>query len=75
MAFEKDEADPFGMDQFLTGAKKTNALDSIGKSGQMAAAGGASRMDDLSREHGGRNVEFQEARPDDNSRSSKKSRR
>ncbi|GAB4821948.1 hypothetical protein N2152v2_008994 [Parachlorella kessleri] len=48
--FEKDpeEADPFGLDQFLSdvrAGKKRGALDNIGKSGGMRAAGGGSSYD------------------------------
>jgi len=41
-AADDDEADPFGLDQFLSEAKKANALDTIGEGvGVSAAAGGS----------------------------------
>uniref|UniRef100_A0A7N0UD20 Uncharacterized protein n=1 Tax=Kalanchoe fedtschenkoi TaxID=63787 RepID=A0A7N0UD20_KALFE len=46
--FEKDveEADPFGLDQFLTEVKKgKKAMDKIGSGGTMRASGGSSRDD------------------------------
>lgn len=45
---EKQEADPFGLDAFLSdvrGGKKKGALDDIGKGGGMRAAGGGSSYD------------------------------
>uniref|UniRef100_A0A7S0NQI2 SKI-interacting protein SKIP SNW domain-containing protein n=2 Tax=Calcidiscus leptoporus TaxID=127549 RepID=A0A7S0NQI2_9EUKA len=56
---EEDEADPFGLDQFLSEAKKGKALDAIGQGGAgMSAAAGGSMGDsgrsrvDFSREGG-----------------------
>ncbi|CAM8929080.1 unnamed protein product [Rhodiola kirilowii] len=46
--FEKDveEADPFGLDQFLTEVKKgKKAMDKVGSGGTMRASGGSSRDD------------------------------
>ena len=41
--FEQDEADPFGLDEFLSEAKRGKALDGIGEgSGGMGAAAGGS---------------------------------
>lgn len=43
--FEKEE-DPFGIDQFLTEAKRgKNALDSIGSKGSMAASAGSNKRE------------------------------
>lgn len=52
---QAEEADPFGLDQFLSEVKgggrdrggKGNALDAIGKRGGMSAAGGGASLDDL----------------------------
>ena len=65
--FEKDAADPFGLDQMLHDAKRGSALDRIGRSsghGYMtAAAGGASSADELAAGGSGRDrLAFQEAR-------------
>ena len=50
---DADEADPFGLDQFLSEAKRGKALDKIGEgSGMAAAAGGASGTGDSSRSIG-----------------------
>ena len=50
---DADEADPFGLDQFLSEAKRGKALDKIGEgSGMAAAAGGASGRGDSSRSIG-----------------------
>jgi SNW domain-containing protein 1 len=46
--FEKDEeeADPFGLDQFLTEVKKgKKAMDKVGSGGTMRASGGSSTRD------------------------------
>ncbi|KAK6925085.1 SKI-interacting protein SKIP, SNW domain [Dillenia turbinata] len=43
---EAEEADPFGLDQFLTEVKKgKKAMDKVGSSGTMRASGGASTRD------------------------------
>lgn len=66
--FEKDAADPFGLDQMLHDAKRGSALDRIGRTsghGYMtAAAGGASSSAELAAGGGsGRDrLAFQEAR-------------
>ncbi|KAG2430720.1 hypothetical protein HYH02_013562 [Chlamydomonas schloesseri] len=53
---QAEEADPFGLDQFLSevkgggrdrGGGKGNALDAIGRRGGMSAAGGGASLDDL----------------------------
>ena len=50
---DADEADPFGLDQFLSEAKRGKALDKIGEgSGMAAAAGGASGTGDSNRSIG-----------------------
>jgi SNW domain-containing protein 1 len=38
--FEKEEADPFGLEKFLTAAKEGKSLDKIGSKGFMSAAAG-----------------------------------
>ncbi|MEW5302888.1 MAG: hypothetical protein WDW36_005628 [Sanguina aurantia] len=58
-----EEADPFGLDQFLSEVKgkgrgKPNALDGIGKGGGMRAAGGGANLDNLSAEGSGRKMQF-----------------
>eukprot|EP00798_Chlamydomonas_sp_ICE-L_P005032 gene5032-34819_t len=53
-----EEADPFGLDQFLS--EKKGALDGIGASGGMkASGGGASGYDELSGGGSGRKMQFQ----------------
>lgn len=40
--FEKEEADPFGLDDFMTGAaRKKRALDGVGANGQMSSSAGS----------------------------------
>mmetsp|Transcript_9135 Transcript_9135/g.15981 ORF Transcript_9135/g.15981 Transcript_9135/m.15981 type:complete len:641 (-) Transcript_9135:637-2559(-) len=59
-----DEADPFGLDQFLSNVKKGrgNALDSIGGAGSMKAAGGGSSLDDQAGGGSGRRMQFTKER-------------
>lgn len=62
VAFEKDDADPYGMDEFLTKSRKSNALDKIGRRGGMAAAGGSSKGQEYSRKHDrSRHRDFEES--------------
>ena len=66
--FERDpvEADPFGLDQFLTevnrGAKKGGALDGIGGGGAMRAGGGGGSYEDYAGGSSRSRVEFSKAR-------------
>ncbi|GLC33946.1 hypothetical protein PLESTB_000821300 [Pleodorina starrii] len=63
-----EEADPFGLDQFLSevkgggrerGGRKGNALDAIGQRGGMAAAGGGASFEDAGAGAGmGRRMQF-----------------
>ncbi|GFR53009.1 hypothetical protein Agub_g15700 [Astrephomene gubernaculifera] len=64
-----EEADPFGLDQFLSevrgggrdrgGGRKGNALEAIGQRGGMAAAGGGASLDDAGAGAGmGRRMQF-----------------
>ncbi len=63
MQFEKEaeEADPFGLDAFLSdvrGGKKKGALDDIGKRGGMGAGGGGGSYEDQHAGGSGRRREF-----------------
>ncbi len=63
-----EEADPFGLDQFLSevkgggrdrGGRKGNALDAIGQRGGMSAAGGGASLEDAGAGAGmGRRMQF-----------------
>lgn len=58
---EGDEADPFGLDAFLSdvrGGKKKGALDDIGKRGGMGAGGGGGSGYDQEAGGSGRKREF-----------------
>lgn len=55
------EQDPFGMDKFLTDAKRGKPLAHIGSQGFMQASGGSGPSDGYSKVHSGR-VGFSEAR-------------
>lgn len=62
---QAEEADPFGLDQFLSDVKKggkKNALDGIGSSGGMRAAGGGSSLDDQYAGGSGRRMQFTSGR-------------
>ena len=63
LQFEKEaeEADPFGLDAFLSdvrGGKKKGALDDIGKRGGMGAGGGGGSYEDQHAGGSGRRREF-----------------
>ncbi len=63
--FERDAADPFGLDQMLIDAKRGTVLDRIGRSGGhgfMAAAAGGSSVADLAAGSSRDRVAFHEAR-------------
>ncbi|KAL6760980.1 SKIP/SNW domain-containing protein [Haematococcus lacustris] len=60
-----EEADPFGLDAFLTDVKKGakgRALDGIGSSGGMKAAGGGSSYDEQTAGGSGRRMQFTSGR-------------
>lgn len=62
--FEREEADPFGLDQFLTEVKagKKRALDGIGGSGHMKASGGGAGGGYSDHGSSGRRMDFQSGR-------------
>jgi len=69
--FEKDEVDPFGIDEFMgasssassSSGKRKSTLDAIGKQGHMASVGGASKGAEYSRKHGNeREIKFTEVK-------------
>ncbi|CAH9066369.1 unnamed protein product [Cuscuta europaea] len=61
---EAEEADPFGLDQFLTEVKKgKKAMDRVGSGGTMKASGGSTRDDGYDRGGSGRTrVNFERGR-------------
>jgi SNW domain-containing protein 1 len=74
--FEKQQADPFGLEKFLTAAKEGKSLDKIGSSGFMAAAGGGGSVpsDDFSSSGSKRKMEFVESSKSSSRRDRSRSR-
>lgn len=62
--FEKqvEEADPFGLDEFLSTIKQSKPLDKIGRAGTMRASGGSSRGDGYDGGSGRTRIDFEKRR-------------
>lgn len=77
VAFEKEEADPFGLGDTFADREKHDTLDKIGRKGAMSAAAGGSRLnaeDDRLQDHSNKRVDFEESRSSRRGRSRSRSR-